>query len=275
MASIPRVTFSDGNSIPQIGLGVFKVPPEETQAVVAAALEVGYRLIDTAAVYGNEEAVGKAIADSGLDRDELFITTKLRTADQGYESALRAFEASIDRLGLDRLDLYLIHWPAPDRDLYVESWRAFEKLKEEGRVGSIGVSNFRISDLERLMRECQEVPVINQIELHPLLVQDELRDFHARHDIVTEAWSPLAKAVVLGDPILAEIAAEIGKTTSQVVLRWHLQLGNVAIPKTVTPGRIKENLELFDFTLTPEQMATISALDEGVRTGPDPDTYHS
>lgn len=274
MTAVPEVELNDGHSIPQVGLGVFKVPPPETEAVVSAALKVGYRLIDTAAAYGNEEGVGRAIERSELSPRDLFITTKLRTPDQGYDATLRAFEASMERLGLDRLDLYLIHWPAPDQNLFIDSWRAMERLRSEGRVASIGVSNFRIADLRRLINECETVPAVNQIELHPLLIQSELRDFHRANGIATEAWSPLAKTVILGHPTLTEIASEIGRTPSQVVLRWHLQLGNIVIPKTVTPHRMVENLSLFDFELSSKQMEMIGSLDDGTRTGPDPNTFN-
>ena len=272
-APIPNIEFHDGHSIPQVGLGVFEVEPSEAQAVIEKAIEIGYRAIDTASAYGNEEGVGRAVAASGLPREQLFITSKLANEDQGYDSALKAFDASMERLGLDRLDLYLIHWPAPIRDLYVETWRALERLKEEGRVSSIGVSNFRVEDLERLGRECEQVPVLNQIELHPMLPQEELRKYHEERGIVTEAWSPLAKATILAHPILVDVAKQTGRTPSQVVLRWHLQLGNVVIPKTVTEKRMSENLGVFDFTLSPDHMAEIAKLDNGTRLGSDPNTF--
>lgn len=270
MDGATEVTLNDGNVMPRIGLGVFKVSPDEIESVVVDALEVGYRAIDTAAAYGNEEGVGRAIGRSDLPREELFVTTKLWPSDQGYDATLRAFEQSMSRIGLDRLDLYLIHWPAPERGLFVESWRAMERLKHEGRVASIGVSNFRIVDLERLMAECETVPAVNQIELHPYLPQAELREFHAAHGIATEAWSPLAKSAVLPDETLADISAETGRTPSQIVLRWHLQLGNIVIPKTVKRARMVENLGIFDFELSAEQMAEIARLANGTRTGPDP-----
>jgi 2,5-diketo-D-gluconate reductase A len=273
MQSVPKVQLSDGRSIPQIGLGVFKVDPAETEEVVSAALEAGYRHIDTATVYENEEGVGRALAKSEIPREEVFVTTKVWNDDQGYDRTLRAFDRSLDRLGLDWVDLYLIHWPAPQQDLFVETWQALERLKKEGRALSIGVSNFRPEDLERLRRECEEQPVLNQIELHPLLAQKELREYHSANDIVTEAWAPLAQAAILGDPIVAELAAEVGKTTSQVVLRWHVQLGNVVIPKTVNPKRMAENLDIFDFSLTPEQMETLDKLNSGTRLGADPTSF--
>jgi len=272
MAKIPDLALNDGSAIPQLGFGVFQVPPEQTEQVVAQALDAGYRHIDTAAAYRNEEGVGRAIAASGIARDELYVTTKLWNADQGYDEALRAFEQSRRKLGLDVVDLYLIHWPTPARDRYVDSWRALERLQSEGAVRSIGVSNFQPAHLRRLFAETGVVPAVNQIELHPLLQQAELRAFHAEHGIATEAWSPLAQGAALGDPAIGAIAEAHGRTAAQVVLRWHLQLGNVVIPKSVTPARIAANLELFDFELSDEQMASIATLDRGERTGPDPDT---
>ncbi|ADB48520.1 aldo/keto reductase [Conexibacter woesei] len=272
MTKIPTLTLNDGTEIPQLGFGVFQVPPQETAQAVAQALEAGYRHIDTAAAYRNEEGVGEAVAASGIPREALFVTTKLWNADQGYDEALRAFDASARRLRLDVVDLYLIHWPTPARDRYVPSWRAFERLQADGRVRSIGVSNFQPAHLRRLFDEGEVVPAINQVELHPYLQQPELRAFHAEHEIATEAWSPLAQGAVLDDPAIVAIAQAHGKTPAQVVLRWHLQLGNVVIPKSVTPARIAENLDVFDFALSDEQLAAIAALDRGERTGPDPDT---
>jgi len=273
MTQIPTIRLNDGVEIPQLGFGVFQVPPEDTERAVTQALETGYRHIDTAAAYQNEEGVGKAIAASGIARDELFVTTKLWNADQGREEARRAFEASMAKLGLEQLDLYLIHWPTPARDLYAPSWRAFQELQAEGRVRSIGVSNFQPDHLRRLLDEFDVAPSINQVELHPYLQQEALRAFHAEHGIATEAWSPLAQGAVLEDPVLVEIAQAHGKTTAQVVLRWHLQLGNVVIPKSVTPKRIAENLDVLDFELTEQQLGAIAALDRGQRTGPDPDVF--
>ncbi len=271
--SIPAVAMHDGRAIPQLGFGVFQVPPEETQETVEEALATGYRHIDTAAAYRNEAGVGAAIAASGIGREELFVTTKLWNSEQGYNSALRAFEKSRERLGLDYVDLYLIHWPVPTEDHYVDTWRAFERIQEDGGSRSIGVSNFRVEDLERLQREVEYLPTVNQIELHPLLQQAELRAWHAEHDIATEAWSPLAQGAVLGDPTLAEIAARHGRTPAQVTLRWHLQLGNVVIPKSETPARIRENFDLFDFELSADEMAAIGGLDAGERIGPDPASF--
>ncbi|MFJ5831873.1 aldo/keto reductase [Streptomyces sp. NPDC093089] len=270
-SAVPTVTLNNGVEIPQLGFGVFQVPDDETAAAVTAALETGYRSIDTAAIYGNEAGVGRALAASGLPRDELFVTTKLWNADQGYDATLRAFDASLDKLGLDHVDLYLIHWPTPARDLYLDSWRAIERLAAEGRVRAAGVSNFQPDHLRRLMEDATPTPAVNQVELHPGLQQAELRAFHAGHGIVTEAWSPLAQGAVLGERVLTDLAARYGKSPAQVVLRWHLQLGNVVIPKSVTPARIRENFDVFDFSLTDEEMRSVSALDRGMRTGPHPD----
>ena len=253
--TIPSLTLHDGVEIPQLGFGVFQVPPEETQSVVELALEAGYRHIDTAAAYRNEKGVGAALAASGLPREEVFVTTKLWNSQQGYDSALEAFEASLGRLGLDHVDLYLIHWPVPSEDRFVDTWRAFERIHEEGRARTIGVSNFRIEDLERLEAETDTRPTVNQVELHPRFQQAELRAWHAEHGIATEAWSPLAQGELLDDATIAAIAERHDKTPAQAILRWHLQLGNVVIPKSVTPERIRENLELFDFELSDEEMA--------------------
>ncbi|WP_214416672.1 aldo/keto reductase [Sphaerisporangium fuscum] len=274
MSVVPDITFNNGVRIPQLGFGVFQVPESETVAAVTTALEAGYRSIDTAAIYGNEEGVGEAIARSGLPRQELFVTTKLWNSEQGYDSTLNAFDASLAKLGLDYLDLYLIHWPTPAKDRYLETWRAFEKLYADGRVRAIGVSNFQPAHLRRLLDHGGVVPVINQVELHPNLQQDELRAFHAEHAIVTEAWSPLAQGALLKDPVITSIADRLGKSPAQVILRWHLQLGNVVIPKSVTPERIRENIDVFDFALTDDDMAAIKPLDNGTRVGPDPDTLN-
>ncbi|MGW4996556.1 aldo/keto reductase [Streptomyces hydrogenans] len=271
---IPTVELNNGVGIPQLGFGVFQVPDDETTSAVGAALEAGYRSIDTAAIYGNETGVGRALAASGLPREELFVTTKLWNADQGYDATLRAFDASLAKLGLAYLDLYLIHWPTPARDLYVDSWRAVERLASEGRIRAAGVSNFQPAHLRRLLDSSSLVPAVNQIELHPGLQQSELRAFHAEHGIATEAWSPLAQGAVLDDPAITAIAARTGKSPAQVVLRWHLQLGNVVIPKSVTPARIRQNLDVFDFRLTDEDMAAVAATDRGLRTGPHPDQFN-
>lgn len=269
----PNLTLHDGVEMPQLGFGVFQIPPEDTQEKVEEALAVGYRHIDTAAAYRNEVGVGAAIAATGVRREDVFVTTKLWNSEQGYDSALRAFEKSLERLGTGHVDLYLIHWPQPGRDLFLETWRAFERIREEGGARSIGVSNFRVEDLERLEREAEVLPSVNQVELHPRLQQAELRAWHAEHGIATEAWSPLAKGELLEDGTIETVAAHHDKTPAQAILRWHLQLGNVVIPKSATPERIRENFELFDFTLSEDDMATIERLDAGERTGPDPGTF--
>ena len=268
------ITLNNGVRMPQLGFGVWQVADDEAEKAVATALECGYRSIDTAKLYRNEEGVGRALRASGIPREELFVTTKLWNDQHGYDEALRAFDASMGRLGLETLDLYLIHWPAPGQDRYVETWKALEKLYADGRVRAIGVSNFTVDTLERLLAETGVVPALNQIELHPQLAQRELRAFHAERGIATEAWSPLGQGKGLLDlPVLAEIGAKYGKTAAQVVLRWHVQLGNVVIPKSVTPSRIRENIEVFDFELSPGDMAAVDGLDEGRRLGPDPATF--
>ncbi len=269
----PVLTLHDGVEIPQLGFGVFQIPPEETQEKVEEALAVGYRHVDTAAAYRNEAGVGAAIAASDVRREDVFVTTKLWNSQQGYDSTLRAFEESVERLGTGHVDLYLIHWPLPSRDLYLDTWRAFERIKEEGGARSIGVSNFRVEDLERLKQEAEQRPTVNQVELHPRLQQAELRAWHADHGVATEAWSPLAQGDLLGDGTIETIAAHHDRTPAQAILRWHLQVGNVVIPKSVTPSRIRENFELFDFALTEDDMAAIERLDAGERTGPDPATF--
>jgi 2,5-diketo-D-gluconate reductase A len=273
VTSIPTVALHDGVDIPQLGFGVFQVPPEDTQATVEEALASGYRHIDTAGAYRNEAGVGAAIAASGLARDEVFLTTKLWNSEQGYDSTLAAFEKSLERLGMERVDLYLIHWPVPSEDRYLDTWRAFERIHEEGRSRSIGVSNFRVEDLQRLEDEAERLPTVNQIELHPSLQQAELRAWHAEHDIATEAWSPLAQGALLDEDTIETVAAHHGKTPAQTILRWHLQLGNVVIPKSVTPGRIRENIDIFDFELSEDDMSAIARLDAGDRIGPDPATF--
>jgi 2,5-diketo-D-gluconate reductase A len=273
MSTVPSITLDNGVEIPQLGLGVWQVEDGEVTDVVASAFETGYRHIDTAAMYGNESGVGRAIAASGLPRDELFITTKLWNSEQGYDSTLKAFDASLEKLGLEYVDLYLIHWQSLQRDLYIDTWKAFEQLYADKRVRAIGVSNFHEPALRRIFEETTIRPAVNQIELHPALPQDELRAFNAENDIVTEAWSPLASGELLANPALATIGAKYGKSAAQVMIRWHLQLGNVVIPKTVTPSRIKENFEVFDFRLDNDDMAAIADLETGVRTGGDPDVF--
>jgi len=273
--TIPSLTLHDGVEIPQLGFGVFQVPPEDTQGVVEQALDAGYRHIDTAGAYRNEKGVGAAIAASGLAREDLFVTTKLWNSEQGFETTLAAFEKSLERLGFEYVDLYLIHWPVPSEGRFVDTWRAFERVHGEGRARTIGVSNFRVEDLERLEAETETRPTVNQIELHPRLQQAELRAWHADHGIVTEAWSPLAQGELLDDEKIVAIAERHGRTPAQAVLRWHLQLGNVVFPKSVTPGRIRENIELFDFELSDAEMAEFERLDRGERIGPDPGTFVS
>ncbi|MCI0387004.1 aldo/keto reductase [Streptomyces sp. CNQ085] len=258
--------------MPQFGFGVWQVPDGEATAVVGHALASGYRSIDTAAIYQNEKGTGKAIAESGLPREELFVTTKVWNSDHGRDAPLRAFDASLERLGLDYVDLYLIHWPAPGQGRYVETWKALEEIHADGRAKAIGVSNFKPSQLRQLMEETEVVPAVNQIELHPNFPQAESRAFHAEHGIATEAWSPLGQGKgLLDDPVIAEIARKHGRTPAQVVLRWHLQTGNVVIPKSVTPSRIEENIDIFSFALDDDDMTGMSTLDNGTRLGPDPD----
>lgn len=271
--SIPTLSLNDSRAIPQVGFGVFQVPPPDTAAVVDKALKTGYRSIDTARAYRNEAAVGEATARSGLEREDLFITTKLWNGDHGRDQAKVAFAESLERLGYDYVDLYLIHWPVPAQDKYVETWQALCELHEDGRGRSIGVSNFQVDHLKRIIDSSGVVPSVNQIECHPQLQQARLREFHAGHGILTEAWSPLGQGAALKDDTVQGIAADLGRTPAQVVLRWHLQLGNVVIPKSVTPARIEENVDLFDFELSGEQMETIADLDAGERTGPDPDAF--
>jgi 2,5-diketo-D-gluconate reductase A len=273
MSQVPNVSLHDGIEIPQLGFGVFQVPPDDTEKVVQEALEVGYRHIDTAAAYRNEKGVGAAVANSGIRREEIFVTTKLWNSSQGFDSALETFEKSLGRLGMDYVDLYLIHWPVPSQDRFVDTWRAFERIHDEGRARTIGVSNFRIDDLERLEAETETRPTVNQVELHPYMQQRELRAWHKQHGIATEAWSPLAQGAVLDDPTTDDIARAHGKTAAQAVLRWHLQLGNIVIPKSVTPERMRENFDLFDFELSGQEMDMIGALDRDERIGPDPATF--
>src|SRR4051794_5373993 len=270
---VPRVPLRGDTEIPQLGFGVFQVPPEDTADVVTRALRTGYRHIDTAAAYQNEAEVGQAFHASGLDREDVFITTKCFNTDHGYNEARHAFKQSLERLGLDYVDLYLIHWPVPSQDRYVETWKAFIELQQEGLVRAIGVSNFQPDHLRRIVDETGVTPAVNQIELHPRLQQPGLRREHADREIVTEAWSPLAQGAVLDDPVITGIADQHGVTPGQVVIRWHLQIGNVVIPKSVTPARIAENFDVFGFHLSEAQMTAIEALDAGERTGPDPDTF--
>ncbi|MEI3848763.1 MULTISPECIES: aldo/keto reductase [Microbacterium] len=271
--TIPTVALNNGVPMPQLGFGVFQVPDGETAAAVETALAAGYRSIDTAAVYGNETGVGRALAASGLPRDELFVTSKVWISDHGYDATLRAYDAALDRLGLDRLDLFLIHWPAPARGTYPETWRALERLYADGRVRAIGVSNFEPAHLDRIAAEAGIVPAVNQVELHPALQNRAVVAANTARGIVTEAWSPLAQGAVLRERAIVEIAERHGKTPAQVVLRWHLQQGRVVIPKSVTPVRIAENLDVFDGDLSAEELAAIDALERDGRTGPHPDRF--
>ncbi|MGH3514774.1 MAG: aldo/keto reductase [Pseudonocardiaceae bacterium] len=273
MSGVLTMTLNNNVQIPQLGFGVFQVPPQDAERVVSTALETGYRSIDTAAAYQNEEGVGRAIASSGLPRDEIVVTTKLWNSDHGYDPALRAFDASTQRLGLDTVDLYLIHWPVPTADRYVETWKALEKLAADGRVRAIGVSNFTVEHLRRLFAETGTVPAVNQIELHPHFQQTALRAEHAAHGIATEAWSPLGQGAALSDATITGLAKRHDVTPAQVVLRWHLQLGNIVIPKSVTPARIRENFDVFTFDLSTEDLSAIADLDTDRRIGPDPATF--
>ena len=273
MSDQATILFHDGNSIPQVGLGVWQTPNDTAVTAVKAALSTGYRHIDTAAIYENEAGVGEGIRASGVDRSEIFLTTKLWNADQGHDSTLKAFDASLERLGTDYVDLYLIHWPAPRRDQYVDTWKAFVQLQKEGRARSIGVSNFNPEHIQRLIDETGVTPVINQIELHPDVPRKDARVWHDKHRIVTQSWSPLGQGTLLEDPVVAKVAARHGRTPAQVVIRWHIDNGLVVIPKSVTPSRIEENFKVFDFRLDDEDMATFAALEkDGKRIGPDPMT---
>ena len=272
---VPSIALRGDVEIPQLGYGVFQVPPAETTEATLRALQAGYRHIDTAAAYRNEAAVGQAIRASGLDRSDVFVTTKCFNDDHGFEQAKRACRASLDRLEMEHVDLYLIHWPVPSRDRYVETWKAFIELQEEGLTRAIGVSNFQPAHLHRVVEETGVTPAINQVELHPRLQQPGLRREHAELGIATEAWSPLAQGALLDDPVIRGIAETHERTPAQVVLRWHLQLGNVVIPKSITPERIEENFDLFGFHLSQTDMEAIEGLDRGERIGPDPDTFVS
>jgi 2,5-diketo-D-gluconate reductase A len=272
-SQVPTVAMRDGEQIPQLGFGVFQVPPEETAEAATRALLAGYRHIDTAAAYRNEAGVGQAIHGAGLDRDDVFITTKCPNDHHGFDQAQRALKDSLARLEIEHVDLYLIHWPVPSQDRYVETWQGLIESQAQGLTRSIGVSNFQPAHLARIVDATGVTPAVNQIELHPRLQQPGLRREHADRGIVTEAWSPLAKGRVLDDPVIVAIAEAHERTPAQVVLRWHLQLGNVVIPKSVTPERIEENLAVFDFHLSEAEMDAIEALDVGERTGPDPDTF--
>ena len=276
-STVPTIDLNDGHTIPQLGFGVFQIPPEDTAEAVSEALEVGYRHIDTAEMYGNEQGVGEAVRASGLDRADVFVTSKLSNAFHRPDDARRAFDETLEALGFDYVDLFLIHWPLPtlyDGD-FVSTWRTLEEFRRDGRARSIGVSNFQVAHLERLAAETDTVPAVNQIELHPYFLNDEVRRYGESRGVATEAWSPIAQGKVLDDPVIAGIAERVDRSPAQVVLRWHLQRGSIVFPKSTTPSRIRENFELFDFELAPQDIQKISALDQGVagRTGPNPDTF--
>ncbi len=271
MTLSPLLTMNDGLTIPQVGLGVYKVPEAIAADTVQVALETGYRHIDTAALYENEKGVGEGIVRAGLPREEVFVTTKVWNDRQGYDETLYAFDESLNKLGLEYVDLYLIHWPAPAQDLYVDTYRALETLRADGLARSIGVSNFHEHHIDRLLAETTVPPVLNQVELHPWLPQSAIREYDAAHNILTQAWAPLARGRAAGEPALDSIAQKHGKTAAQVVIRWHMELGNVVIPKSVTPERIRENFDVFDFSLDADDMAQIATLDASERTGRDPD----
>lgn len=276
MAQVPNITLNDGKTIPQLGFGVWEIPNSSVAKTVVTAIEAGYRSIDTAQGYGNEEGVGQGIVDSGLPREELFITSKLRTKDQGYDATLKSFMGSLDRLGLDYLDLFLIHWPVPKHDRYSDTWKAFVQLQRDGRIRSIGVSNFLQDHLERIIGDSGVVPAVNQIELHPEFQQRDVRAFHSQHNIAIECYSPLGRGQVLGNDIIGRIAARHGTSPAQVIIRWHVQQGLIAIPKSVRPERIKANIDVFGFALDDDDMAAIATLDksDGKMVG-DPATNNS
>ena len=272
--SVPNVILNNGIEIPQLGFGVWRVPAEETRRVVGEALDAGYRHIDTAKLYGNEDAVGAAVRESGLDRDAVFVTSKVWNDDQGYDATLRAFVATMQRLGFDVLDLYLIHWPMPEHGLAGDTWRAMERLYLDGRIRAIGVSNFHPHHLRALLDHAEVVPTVNQVELHPYLQQDDVRAANDDHGIATEAWAPLARGgELLADPVVRRLAEKHDRTPAQVVLRWHIQSGTIVIPKSVTPSRIKENVDIFDFELDDDDMADVRGLDREHRTGMHPDSW--
>jgi len=269
------IELNDGLKMPQLGLGVFKVSDEEVKTAVEKALEVGYRAFDTAAYYCNEQSLGEVLRNSEIPREELFITSKVWNGDQGYDKTIKAFEKSLENLGTDYIDLYLVHWPCPDFDLYIDTFKALEQMQKEGKVKSIGVSNFHIKHLERLMKECEVKPVLNQVECHPYFQQKELKDFCEKHDIRIEAWAPLMQGgKPLEDQTIKAIGETHGKTAAQVIIRWHVQEGTIVIPKSVTPARIEENINIFDFELSKDEMNQIAQLDRGERKGTDPDNMY-
>lgn len=273
MTEVPTITLNNGVTIPQLGFGVYQITPEDTKQATLEALEVGYRHIDTAEMYGNEKQVGEAVAASGLERSDIFVTSKLNNGFHARDAAFAAFDGTLDALGFDYLDLFLIHWPLPTLSDYVETWKAMQELYESGRIRAIGVSNFQAAHLQRLFDETSIVPAVNQIEVHPYLAQDTLRAFDAAHGIATEAWSPIAQGKVLDDEVIVSIAEKVGKTPAQVTLRWHIQRGDIVFPKSVTRSRVEENFAIFDFELTDDDIQSITQLDRQERTGPDPDTF--
>jgi 2,5-diketo-D-gluconate reductase A len=274
MTNVPGIKLNSGASIPQLGFGVFQIDPQDTAKTVQTALDIGYRHIDTAQMYGNEAEVGEAIANSGIPRDELFVTTKCNNSNHGYEDSQRALDESLSKLRTDYVDLYLIHWPLPGKDLYVQTWKGLEQAAKDGKARSIGVSNFQSHHLDRLTQETDTVPAVNQIELHPHLQQPQMREYDRSHGIATEAWSPIGQGKgVIDEDRIVEIAKAHDKTPAQVTLRWHIQLGNIIFPKSVTDYRIRENFDIFDFELTDDEMSAIGALDKGQRLGPDPDQF--
>jgi 2,5-diketo-D-gluconate reductase A len=274
MTAVPNITLNNGVDIPQLGFGVFQIPPEQTKDATLSALEVGYRHIDTAEMYGNEKEVGEAVRESGIDRGEVFVTSKLNNGFHAYDDALDAFDRTLKDLDLGYLDLFLVHWPLPGVGDYVETWKAMEKMYESGRVRAIGVSNFQPHHLRNILGETSVTPAVNQVEAHPYFANDEVRAFDAEHGIATEAWAPIAKGQVLDDPTIVRIAESNGKTPAQVTLRWHVQRGDIVFPKSVTRSRVEENFDIFDFELSEPDMAEISGLDRDGRTGPDPDTFN-
>ncbi|HEU5483760.1 MAG TPA: aldo/keto reductase [Microlunatus sp.] len=272
-SAVPDITFNNGVTIPQLGFGVFQIPPEETKEATALALQVGYRHIDTAEMYGNEAGVGEAIRESGIDRSEIFVTSKLNNGAHAYDDALAAFEQTVKSLDIGYVDLFLVHWPLATVSDYVETWKAMEEIYRGGQVRAIGVSNFQTHHLNRLAAECTIVPAANQIEVHPYLTNETVRAYDAEHGIATEAWSPIAQGGVLKDPTIVTIAERVDRTPAQVTLRWHLQRGDIVFPKSVTESRVRENFALFDFELSDDDIAAISALNRDERTGADPDTF--
>ena len=274
MASIPNITLNNGQTIPQLGFGVFQIEPKDTVAAVTTALEAGYRHIDTAEMYGNEAEVGEAVAHSGLDRSEVFVTSKLNNGSHAPDDARAAFDATLKALGFDYVDLFLIHWPTPEVGNFVDTWKTFEEFYREGRARSIGVSNFQPHHLRRIHQETDIIPAVNQIEVYPYLTQEDVRAFCAEHQIAVEAWSPLGQGTVLDDQVIRNIAEKSGKTPAQVVLRWHIQRGDIVFPKSVTPARVKENIDIFDFELSGADVEDITLLNKDERTGPNPDKFN-